>query len=372
MMDLMNRYSDYYKPLLQQFCKDITAKLPAEEFHGIPHPFIPAWGSSYEMSGVKMAIIGKETRGWAPCLPDYISEVQQGRWESSFDISEFQNLDYVDWNNGHRHTFFGFVMYFLAALYGVKNWELLKQRHFPNILNSFVWGNVCAIESWGSDGIPGDTNPVAHQCARDAAYILNDYCHVQKLFSPDVAIIMCARQECNSYLRNTKKTLVWDRDGVRLWQLSEGGFVFNMPHPNNMRWNLGADFYAQTIRRSLIENKLFQPLPEFLDCDKESEAILNLFFAQCTKNAHNTKEAVAFIATELRKQQATMTVRMLCDILNKLGYRTTYESQYLGGRGSYKMVAGAWSHYQEHLKQPAIAESIALAFTRPNGEYAYE
>lgn len=372
MKSLMERYSEYYKPLLQQFCKALTEKYPAEAFHGIPQPFIPAWGRRYELSLIKMAFIGKETAGWGKVLPEYIDDVQQGRWESSFDISEFQSLDYVSWTNGHRYTFWGFVMYFLSALYGVKNWELLKQRQFPDILNSFLWGNVSAIESWGSAGVWPDADPQAHQCARDAACQLNDYQHIQKLFSPNVSIITCSRGECNFYLRNMEKSLEWDRDNVRLWKLLDGSIVFNMPHPNNMRWNRGADFYAQTIRSGLIENGLFHPMREFMDCDKDAEETLNTFFSKCRTNASCTKEAVAFIAMELRKQRATMTVRMLCNILNQLGYRTRDKSKYTGGRGSYKMVAGAWQYYQEQLKRPDIAESIAVAFKKPTGEYAYE
>lgn len=373
-MTLKERYIEHYTPLLLDFCNKLTGQMPAEAFHGIPHPFIPAWGIRYEQSLVKMAIIGLETRGWNPTLPEYIRQVQNKQWNPSYDIVEFQNLDYVNWTGkkGTRYTFWGFVMYFLAALYGVKNWELLKQRQHANILNSFLWGNASAIESWNSAGISTDTNQQAHQFARKAAdEFLNDFQHIQDIFSPDVSIIMCNRDVCNQFLRNTKKILLRDKDNIRLWKV-DNAIIFNMPHPNNMKFNLGADFYAERIRTGLQENCLFQPMQEFLDCDKESESILNTFFSKCKAHAFNTKEAVAFIATELRKQEATMSVRMLCNILSELGYRTTYGTEYTAGRGSYRMIAGAWNHYQNHLKQPDVAESIALAFTKPNGDYAYD
>ena len=181
---------------------------------------------------------------------------------------------------------------------------------------------------------------------------------------------MCGKGPCHQFLRNIDKELLWERDNVCLWKTGKS-FIFSMPHPNNMKFNNGADSYAKTIREGLIEHGLFQPMPEFIDCDKEAEQLLDTFFSKCKSQARNTKEAVAFIATELRKHEATMTVRMLCNILNKLGYRTTYDSEYMAGRGSYKMVAGAWNYYQNYLKQPDIAESIALAFTKPNGDYAY-
>ena len=65
-----------------------------------------------------------------------------------------------------------------------------------------------------------------------------------------------------------------------------------------------------------------------------------------------------------------MTVRLLCSILNKLGYRTTDGTEYSAGRGSYKMISGAWLYYKQQGDDD-IAENIALAFTKPNGDYAY-
>ena len=366
-MEILRHYSEYYKPLLSQFCNDIVALLPAENFHGIPHPFIPAWGKRYMQSTVKMAVVGLETRGWNPELPEYITDVLKNDWESSFDVSEFQNLDYVEWNRGHRYTFWGFVMYFLAALYGVKNWEILKQRKREEILNCFAWGNVTAIERWESTGIPEETDKAAWKIARKMAIPLNDFQHMKTTLAPEVVIIMCNQHDCNQYLRNTSKELIYDENGIRYWK-SGDIHIFNMPHPNRMKFEQGADFYAQQIRNSLEINNLFLQLDEFMDCDKEAELMLSNFFSHC--RAKNTKEAVAFIATELRKQDAKMTVRLLCSVLNKLGYRTTYGTEYSAGRGSYKMVAGAWLYYK-NKGEDDIAENIALAFTKPNGDYAY-
>jgi hypothetical protein len=371
--NLQKSYIEYYKPLLRKFCKELTDKLPASAYHGIPRPFIPAWGKRYEQSMVKMAFIGLETCGFDPTLPKYIEQVQREEWDSSFDISKFQNIDYVGWTagKGTRYTFWGFVMYFLAALYNVKNWEVLKQRKHQNLLNCFVWGNASAIECWKSDGIPEGTDPKAHQIAREAAYPLNDFQHMQTIFTPNVSIIMCCRESCDQFLRNTDKKLLWDQEGVRLWK-SDNAIIFNMPHPNNMRYNKRADHYANIIRTGLKEHGWFQPMKEFMDYDKETTELLNTFFTKCRERAQNTKEAVAFIATELRKQNARMTVRLLCNLLNELGYRTTYGTEYSAGRGSYRMIASAWKHYNDNLKKPDIAENIALAFTKPNGEYAYD
>ena len=370
-MSLIKEFQDYYKPLLRQFCKELTDKLPAESFKGIPHPFIPSWGIRYEQSIIRMAIIGLETRGWEPKLPEYIEQIKNEQWDSSFDMAEFQNLDYVNWV-GHTATcysFWGFVMYFLASLYGIKNWEILKQRKHADILNSFAWGNACAIERWDSQGILDEASQNAHAIARAAALPLNDFQHMVKTLAPKVAIILCSRGDCDNYLNKTDKVLLWEKKGVRLWKAANV-LIFNMPHPNNMRFNQGADYYANTIREGLMENGLFSPMQEFMDYDKEAKSLLD-YLGKCKEHTSNTYDAIAYIATELRKHDAKMTVRLLFELLNKLGYRTTYGSEYQAGRGSYRTIACAWRRYQEGFKQPDVAEAIAEAFTKPNGEYAY-
>lgn len=44
--------------------------------------------------------------------------------------------------------------YFLASLYGISNWKELKRNpDYASILGSFAYGNICATETWSSNGI---------------------------------------------------------------------------------------------------------------------------------------------------------------------------------------------------------------------------
>ena len=374
-MTLPDRYREYYMPLLRKFCKELTDRLPADNFQGIPHPQIPLWGSRYEQSLIKIAFIGLETRGYNPTLNVCLKDIQDEKWNSSFDdLSEFQNLDFVAWTKPRHYdygTFWGFVLYFLATLYGIENWKVLKQCQHANILNSFVWGEATAIEKW--DNVKNTASKDAHTIALEFSGMLNDYQHLKNLFAPQVSII-CTSGACENYLRNTHKSLVFNENGLRFWK-ADNDLIFNIPHPDylhrkNRKQNL--PIYAERIRETLIEEGYFQPFLPFMDYDEKSLSLLNLnVFRRCIPKTTEVKDAIAYIATELRKQNAKMTVRLLCYILNQLGYRTKYGSEYQAGVGSYHTISLAYRRYSEGFHQEDIAKAIADAFTKPNGDYAW-
>jgi hypothetical protein len=64
-----------------------------------------------------------------------------------------------------------------------------------------------------------------------------------------------------------------------------------------------------------------------------------------------------------------MSVPALCTLLNEHGYRTNYDKEFTGGRGSYRLVSGTYHRMED--KFPDRAHNVAVAFRRPNFEYAY-
>jgi len=367
-MKLKEKYDDYYRPLVEKYAKELRSSFPLEAYKTIPQLFLPQWGKNYERSLVKMAFVGLETYGWGDTY-NFLRQIENGDWDDVLSVSEFQNLDYVNWTSGHRYTFWGFVMYFLGALYNVKNWEVLKQKKHANLLSDFVWGNATSIERWKNC----NANVVCFDvwnAVKKASIDFDDFQHIRILFNPQVVIMTCGKRVGRNYLRNTAKKMLWSKEQVDLYK-TEDALIFHMPHPNNMRFNKGADFYASIVREGLKEHDLFVPLKQFSDIDMEVETFLKNLVGQLKKNAVSTKDAVAMVASALRKQDACISVRMLCRILNDAGYTTSYGTEYSAGRGSYKMIASVWKHFQYLQKRPDIAEDIALAFTKPNGEYAY-
>ncbi|MBQ7252059.1 MAG: hypothetical protein IJS32_05600 [Kiritimatiellae bacterium] len=154
MSNLFMMFCNHYKPLVEEFADVLTKAGPAERYAKIPELFLPAWGTRYEQSLLKIAFIGRDTATWGEDIHKTIERVREGDWTGIFNQSEFRNLDYIDWNKkGTRYTFWGFTLYFLAWLYGVENWELLKQKSHKDILSSFAWGNANSVERWDSPTI---------------------------------------------------------------------------------------------------------------------------------------------------------------------------------------------------------------------------
>ena len=370
---LKERVREHYIPLLEKFREELLAKHPAEAYRGLPEIFLPAWGKIYERAPLRMAVVGKETRGWGDDLSVTLEKIEKRDWDYVFDVSKFQNLDYTAWGTTRYH-FWGFAMFFLAKLYGVKDWGKLKLKEHADILNHFVWGNVCAVETWESATVDGGMGKETWAEAFDASRPFNTFAHLQTLFAPQVTLVMCSRALCDGYLAACAPTLVWERDNVRLFKVGDA-YVFNLPHPQAMQWQGGeyaAETYVKTIREALHELGLFQALPSFVDAYNTQATQILHYLTVCAKQVANSREAIRLIAEELNRHGATMSAIYLVDILNAAGHRTQRGGKYTGTPpGIYETISKAYTYYDSNGESSA-ADKIAKAFTRPDGSYAYE
>ena len=388
MTTLFEKFCNHYKPLVEEFATVLTKVGPVERYAKIPELFLPAWGNRYEKSLLKIAFIGRDTATWGEDIHKTINRVREGDWTGIFDQSEFRNLDYIDWNKkGTRYTFWGFTLFFLAWLYGVENWELLKQKSHKDILSSFAWGNANSVERWDSSTIQKARAGMSreerkafkrtHGIVKDASRTIDDYSHFEKLLAPDVVFITCERNDCDRYLSNSHPGEPLFRDDsadLRVFKIGKA-LVVNIPHPQGIMYRHDehkAEFYARELRSILERNGVFLPMKnEFLADGKMANDFLNVFARRLDPTQLSARDAVAEIALELRKQDACMTVPMLCKVLNGAGFHPNYGGQYEGGRGSYRMLSWFYRHFNG-AEHPDVAEAIAEAFKKPNGEYAYE
>ena len=387
-MNTYKSYCEYYKPLVSTFVDTLTKKGPVDSYAKIPELFLPAWGSRYEDSLLKIAFIGRDTAGWREGIHHTIEMAYDGNWDGIFDQSEFRELGYLKWNRkGTRYAFWGFALYFLAWLYGVEDWEMLKSGSHKDILSSFAWGNANSIERWDSSTIQkvraGMTREErkafkqTHAMVKNAASCLfDDYSHFEHLLDPDVVFITCENGDCDRYLSKCKPGEPIFRDdsaSLRVFRIGKS-LVVNIPHPQGIMYrrdNHKADYYARELRSVLEKNGKFRPMKnEFLGDAKMAKDFLNVFVQQLDSKQLSTRDAVEQIAVELRKQDACMTVPFLCHVLNGAGFRPDCGDDYKAGRGSYRMLSWYYRYYEK--KKPDVAEAIALAFKKPNGEYAYE
>ena len=372
-MTAENKIQMVYRPLLDEFVKEL-AKHPLTDYAGIPHPFLPEVGRNYDHALKRIAIVGKETRGWGPNLDRFIPDYLTNGFDFSMEMAEFRNLDFKDssWMGGRptRASFWGFWMNVLAKVYGVQEWTEIRDGKFDILLDSFVWGNANAIETCTSAGV--DAGAAGYSRAKKLAEKKFDSINLlEKATDPHVVILLCSIGERNRYLRDGFSLVEVVEDRVSVFR-RDGLLVFHAPHPNNQRMYAGgAEVFAVIIRDLLAKYGLFCPLPDVLHnglLPATSQALI----AECV-GIHKF-DAIAKVALELRRQHSFMTARSLClDILNPAGHRTNYGTPYTGNKkGPCRLVSTAWNHFQNEENCPDIAEAIALSFTDINGEYAYE
>ena len=369
---LEERFRSVYLPMVDDYVEKLKVR-PWSDYKGIPHLFLPEWGKNYVHALTRIAIVGKETRGWNPCLDEFLPLYQSGKYSLCEEKLEFQNLDFKDptWMGGRptRESFWGFWMNVLAKVYGVGDWEEIKRGKFNRLLDNFAWGNANSIETSTSQGV--NAGAPGYGLAKKSSLCFDSVDLLVKVLDPHVIILTCSNGERNRYLGGGFDFIETVEGRVSVFRRGKL-YVLHMPHPNGQRWYAGgADVFSCIVRDLLNKYGFFCPLPDVLKNGLRQSAVDRL--------VHEVKgdskyAAIAKIAGELRRQKSCMTARDLCvKVLDKAGFLTNRGTRYTGnGHGPCKLAASAWNYYQHSEKKPEIAEDIALAFTNDSGFYAYE
>jgi hypothetical protein len=366
-------YLNHFSPLIQEFIREIK-DLPIQGYDKLPEPFFPLYGSRYESSRMRLVIVGQDTKGWGG-LHEFVGT---GSADSAAclrsRLSEFQSLEFTKWGK-NRHHFFGFVMMLLAALEGEKDWQILKRHQLREALESFAWANGNSIEYYESSaksrGIPKDL----WNAVRSAGARFDGFAHLVQTIRPRVAIVLWKRMNSSNYFKGCQWSPVDGVDGVRRYKVDNEGEsidVLHVPHPGRMKFENGANFFCGQLTALLQQHKLEVPFPEYMDREPESGAVQLLLKQSAPSNDgdRNNFRFVAWVAVELGKRQVSMSVPALSKLLNDCGRKTTYGTPYLGGRGTYRLVRGAY-HWLDRTGKRDDAIQVAQAFRRPNFDYAY-
>ena len=371
MSDRLEFYKSIYVPLLKDYSRRLLSRLEADAYDLIPQNFIPEWGVDYFKSDLRIAFVGLETYGWGN-MSSFLKSAQDGDVSSAYDMSEFQNLDFLNWNNTHRHTFWGFNSFFLGALYGLKNWEVLKWGQHKDILKSIAWGNATSIERWCKCYEHGARNKHAWEIAKQESLAFDDITLLQKVCSPHAILLLCGKQDGTFYLRNcnnSEKSPIWTGDKVEVYKIGST-YIFHAYHPSAMKFNGGAQHFATVIREKMIEFGVFKPLPQSTKDDAATEEyILNMIHESFRCDRPNTFEVVLKIATFLRKQESLMPISMLCRIINNAGCRNNWDGEYLGGRGMYRMLH---HFYHRNGLSDEERDAIAMSFVNEYGWHPWD
>lgn len=368
---MRDRLLSHYTPLLGEFVSDLK-RLDHPDIPNMPEPFLPAFGGSYEKSAVRLIVIGQDTAGWGDLLHflDDERSPNGGRLEDHLD--EFQSHEFRKWG-GTRYTFWGFVMMLLASLHGQEDWGMMKQGAMGEILDSFAWGNGNAIELHASTAKRGLNIPWDYwEKVRHAGSRFDRFSHVVETIRPDAAVVLWKGMNPRTYFAGLDYECVSQEEGVTHYRITSPEIdVFHSPHPNNMKFIEGADHFCGKIRELFLRRGLTQIFPEFLAGQIEGNKVMEFFRAKAPFPEQMDKfQFVAWVADELKKRSTFMSVPALCDLLNARGYTTNYGTEFTGGRGSYRLVSGTY-HRLDAAGEGDRATNVAIAFRRPNFQYAY-
>ncbi len=78
------------------------------------------------------------------------------------------------------------------------------------------------------------------------------------------------------------------------------------------------------------------------------------------------------LAKELQDKNKTITGANLAEKLNTAGYKTTYNSSYKGGRGTYRCAKACYQSFLKHDGNADRAGYVANAFVTETGDPAWK
>jgi len=90
-------------------------------------------------------------------------------------------------------------------------------------------------------------------------------------------------------------------------------------------------------------------------------------------NAMNAKKVYIWrLAEFLAAHKMQMSGEELADHLNRNHFMTGYGTQYKGKRGTYTLIRETYTWLNDELGLPDDAGSVAVAYVKPDGSYAYK
>lgn len=375
MIDAMKeRYFAYYRPLVQDFCRELLAA-EHDGWEHMPQPFLPLFGPGYEKSALRIAFIGQDTAGWPPVNAFVRGEVEAPGSMLREIFQKIEDREFTKWGK-NTHSFWGFAMAMLAQIHGIPNWNVLKWGGHEEILGSFAWANVNAVELWGSLRKYSDAVPEATWAAARAAGARFDrFSHLVATLAPRVVVLVVKSVNRDQYFEGFRLMEITSPDAAVRHYRVEGYDIdiFHTYHPGYMR-NVGGPWsFLNRLREMLAGLNLEPDFPEFID-DSETavSAVRHLMKSAPRPDGNNERkyECVTWIAKRLCEEGSFMSVPRLAEIMNELGYTTNCGAPFEGGRGSYRLVRGAY-HRNWDAGDEGSAAQVAEAFRKPNFSYAY-
>jgi len=181
-----------YEPLLKQFIEEIKDV----KMENLPVPFLPVCGKNYENAPFKIAFIGWETRDNSK-LEEFFEKTKENpavalKW--FYDaIDEEEDFPLSGYGNNFGTGFWDLIMRFLAAFYNIDDWKKIKNLEQPDILKSFVWGNIDSIEKFNATAKNMGCSFKDWLMVKNASLVFDNANYLLNVFKPNIAIILTWR-----------------------------------------------------------------------------------------------------------------------------------------------------------------------------------
>jgi hypothetical protein len=368
-------YIEYFTPLIQEFVCEVES-LSHPNISRIPEPHLPLFGKSYEHSALRLIVIGQDTLGWGDLHQFIAAEKANPGCKLREGLAEFRDYSLFRRSKATAgpQRFLGFMMMIVAALHGQDEWELMKEGKLLELMDSMSWAEANAVEL--HSGSPKTLGvPLEYwDRVRAAADRFNRFRHIVQTLKPNAALILYRGFDPETYFEGLDHEVVWREGRLTHYRLNKAGVdVFHGPHPKSMNMIEGIDHFRTKITELFGKSNKALPFPKFVSGGNDEVNVMRFFEqnAPAITSDFDKFAFVAWVANELKKREAFMSVPALIRLVNAKGGKTNYGETFSGGRGSYRLVSGAyWRMEQGGFSQEA--QNIALSFRRSNFEYAFD
>ncbi len=361
-MDI-NGFNQAYHGTIKKFLKSIEGI----NVEGIPEPHLPCIGEEYQTAKYKLAFYGIETNGWGE-LSDFIKAGKKGSIHALHrGKNEIDDLNhYYYFRNNFKTTFFDFVLQFLCGFYNIHSVEdLISTPQHVKILKSIIWGNTNSIERFEVSAEEAEVQFENWLKVKEASKIFDTPEPVISFLKPNIIIVMNWNEK-EEWLTDVGDIKEPEKLGDHLLYYNKpdtNTHIFWVAHPRWIAINFGFKKFITKIIKHIKQKQIFTILPESYESAFISESQV---FDMSEK-----REYIYKLSKFLTAEKKVMSGRELSEHFNRNNITTEYGTYYAGGRGIYTFISQAYKYFDES-GETEKAKSIARAFVKENGDYAYE
>lgn len=396
--ELRKRFQSIYQPLVKAFFEDLEQlNLSEKELKAVPSLFLPACGYLYGQSLVKVAVIGESTLRWHEDLFCDLQKIKNGTYDFFASFSHYQGQGPTDWQN----PFWKYHAEVLETIYSRRDALSYSNPLFSGI----AWGNCSPLELHRDNGTGVNINDIsksAYDKISDLVWKhrISGIEFFVEVFHPDVILYTCRNDNISDKILQTPGIQLYSDDKqpegwvIKVWKYKRAKII-QTQHPS---WlgvrkrgeKVRANVFGQRVAHKLMQLNCFAPIGTEKHYSSFSDDSIPFFIETlngvakqiCTNTLEDTSnyeflrtlsyKLLLSLALELHKQKSTMTAVLACKLLNQVDiFKENNWCYALERRGPCSTIRGAWNRF-DSLNEKEHAAAIAEAFTKLNGNYAWE